>query len=133
VYESGLQHLADNPETYREYPVAEWFFRQLPTVWHETKLLGGYPGQEAVLARRHGNRWFVGGIASGAPRTLKAPLDFLPGNSPWLVELVRDGADGLVIDRQIRSGVDTLDVDVPTNGGFAAVVCRWNPTVNTCR
>jgi alpha-glucosidase len=131
VYESGLTHLADKPETYVEYPEAEWLFDRLPTTWDQTELLGGYPGREAVLARRSGQRWFVGAIASGSARTLTAPLAFLRGGQ-WLVEVVRDGEEGLVRSARRMSARDSLRVAVPTHGGFAAIACPWRPGLRTC-
>jgi hypothetical protein len=131
VYESGLTHLADRPETYVDYPEAEWLFDRLPTTWDDSELLGGYPGREAVIARRHRDRWFVGAIASGSPRTLSAPLSFF-GGGRWLVEVVRDGSDGLVRTARVMSAHETLRVAVPTHGGFAAIACRAKPRLRTC-
>ena len=61
VFESTLQHLADRPESFLAQPKeVQQFFGQLPTVWDETRLLGGYPGQYVVMARRSGDTWYVG-------------------------------------------------------------------------
>ena len=38
------------------------FLQNLPTTWDEVRLLSGTPGRDAVLARRSGDRWFVGGM-----------------------------------------------------------------------
>ena len=54
VYESGWQHPADRPETYEAHPEALRTLNQLPTAWDESRLLAGAPGQETVIARRHG-------------------------------------------------------------------------------
>ena len=63
LYESGLQHLADRPESLLAQPdEVKAFFTALPTVWDDTRLLSGYPGDHAVLARRSGNTWYVAGI-----------------------------------------------------------------------
>jgi hypothetical protein len=63
LYESGLQHLADRPESFLAQPKeVQDFLGQLPTVWDETRLLSGYPGEYAVIARRSGNTWYVAGI-----------------------------------------------------------------------
>jgi hypothetical protein len=72
LYESGLQHLADKPESYLIQPEAvQQFFGQLPTVWDETRYVSGYPGENVVLARRHQNTWYVAGInGSDESRTL---------------------------------------------------------------
>ena len=63
LYESGLLHLADKPESYYAQPKAvQDFFSTLPVVWDETRLLSGYPGQNVTIARRHGDTWYVAGI-----------------------------------------------------------------------
>ncbi|WP_112261487.1 glycoside hydrolase family 97 catalytic domain-containing protein [Lentzea terrae] len=132
VYESGWTHFADKPEAYDRHPQALRYLNQVPTVWDETRLLDGDPDTHAVVARRNGDRWFVGGIAT-QERTLKAQLGFL-GGGQWLVETVRDPADrsDVVRDRQILRNTATLDVPVRRNGGFAAVLCRDWPGRQTC-
>ncbi|MEU0882285.1 glycoside hydrolase family 97 catalytic domain-containing protein [Lentzea sp. NPDC005914] len=132
VYESGWTHFADKPEAYERHPQALRYLDQLPTVWDETRLLDGDPDTHAVVARRNGDRWFVGGIATDQ-RTLKASLGFL-GGGQWLVETVRDPADrgDVVRDRQVLGNTGSLDVPVRRNGGFAAVICRNRPGLQTC-
>ena len=63
LFESALQHLADRPESYMSQPQeVKDFFTNLPTVWDETHLLAGYPGESVVIARRGGNTWYIAGI-----------------------------------------------------------------------
>ena len=63
LYESALQHLADKPESYLAQPAkVQKFFGELPSVWDETRLLSGYPGESVVMARRSGNTWYIAGI-----------------------------------------------------------------------
>ena len=130
AYESGLQMFAGTPESYEARPLARAYFDQVPAAWDDTRLLAGTPGQEAVLARRSGDRWFLGGVYAGAARTAQVPLSLGPGR--WLVETIRDGADGLVQDRRVLRGGDTLAVDVVANGGFAGLACPWRPGLTTC-
>ncbi|HUQ56660.1 glycoside hydrolase family 97 catalytic domain-containing protein [Lentzea sp.] len=132
VYESGWTHFADKPEAYERHPQALRYLDQVPTVWDETRLLDGDPDTHAVVARRNGDRWFIGGIAT-QDRTLKAPLSFL-GGGQWLVETVRDPATraDVVRDRQVLRGTDTLSVAARRNGGFAAIICRYTPGLQTC-
>ena len=130
AYESGLQMFAGTPESYAARPLAGAYFDQVPAAWDDTRLLAGTPGQEAVLARRSGDRWFLGGLYAGAARTARVPLALGPGR--WLVETIRDGADGLVQDRRVLRGGDTLTVDVVANGGFAGLACPWRPGLTTC-
>ena len=63
LYESGLQHLADKPESYYAQPQEVLdFFTALPTAWEETRYISGYPAESVVIARRSGNVWYVAGI-----------------------------------------------------------------------
>ena len=63
LFESGLQHLADRPESLLAQPreVGD-FLSQLPAAWDDTRLLDGYPGTYVVMARRSGTTWYVAGI-----------------------------------------------------------------------
>jgi alpha-glucosidase len=122
VYESGWQHFADSVESYRAHPLAQEFLTGMPTAWDETRLVAGRPGEEAVIARRHGAEWFLGGITAGAARTVEAPLDFL-GEGGYRAEIVHDGGEGgdggLVADSRVVTGNNALGLAVAENGGFA--------------
>ena len=93
LYESGLQHLADRPESFLAQPKeVQDFLGQLPTVWDETRYVSGYPGESAVLARRSGNTWYVAGInGKDAPQILKTNLSFMGKGS---VQMFVDDASG---------------------------------------
>ena len=93
LYESGLQHLADRPESFLAQPKeVQDFLGQLPTVWDETRYVSGYPGESAVLARRSGNTWYVAGInGKDDPQILKTDLSFIGKGS---VQLFADDASG---------------------------------------
>ena len=85
LYESGIQHIADRPESILAQPEeVRGFFGTLPTAWDDTKLLAGYPGEYAVIARRKGGEWYIGGI-NGTDETKEVSLDFsrlqLPGDA----------------------------------------------------
>ncbi|MFF4305057.1 glycoside hydrolase family 97 catalytic domain-containing protein [Streptomyces sp. NPDC001601] len=130
AYESGLQMFAGTPESYDQRPLARDFLDQEPAAWDDTRLLAGSPGQEAVLARRSGDRWFLGGVYAGAAHTATVPLAV--GRGRWLVQTIRDGADGLAQDSQVLHGGDDLRIDVVADGGFAGIACPWHPGVTTC-
>lgn len=63
LFESGVQHLADRPESFLAQPQqVQDYLGSLPTAWDETRYISGYPGESAVLARRSGTTWYVAGI-----------------------------------------------------------------------
>ncbi|PHN02290.1 glycoside hydrolase family 97 protein [Flavilitoribacter nigricans] len=53
------------------------FFDRLPTVWDDTRVLDGYPGSHAVIARRSGNTWYIGALNGETEREFVIPLEFL--------------------------------------------------------
>ncbi|WP_406416103.1 glycoside hydrolase family 97 catalytic domain-containing protein [Streptomyces sp. NBC_00873] len=131
VFESGWQHGADSPESYRMQPEALRMMDQLPTAWDKTRLLSGHPGKEVLLARRSGDRWFLGGLSAVSAKTFKTPLNFLP-EGQWRVETVHDGPSGLIRETEIVSAKDTFSVPVATNGGFLSMICRYSADRSTC-
>ncbi|WP_405893199.1 glycoside hydrolase family 97 catalytic domain-containing protein [Streptomyces sp. NBC_01527] len=130
LYESGIQNLAGTPESYEARPEARHFLEQLPDAWDSTRLLAGEPGSSAVLGRRSGDRWFIGGLYAGAAHTAEVPLRI--GSGRWLVETLTDGPAGPVRTARTVRGGDALSVDVVSDGGFAAVACRWSPGRTSC-
>ena len=103
LFESGLQHLADRPESFLAQPKAvQDFLGMLPAAWDETRFVSGYPGESCVLARRSGNTWYVAGInGTDSEKTLPVPLDFVKGkytatmfadsgskDKPWRIETI---------------------------------------------
>ncbi|HLL69462.1 MAG TPA: glycoside hydrolase family 97 catalytic domain-containing protein [Micromonosporaceae bacterium] len=131
VYESGLNVLGGSIAAYQARPQAQRFLRQLPAVWDETRLLAGDPANGATIARRNGDRWFVGAVYQGAARTLTVPTSFL-GSGSWLVETITDGSGGLTrTSRTITAGTP-LSVAIIANGGFAAQVCPATAGRTTC-
>lgn len=119
AFECGITHFADDTSVYLGRPLVARFLAELAPWWHETRLLAGDPDTEAVLARRHGDRWFIGGIATGTARTITVPLERL-GLGPADAWVVTDGAADLA--EQTLSGVAELTVQLADDGGFAAIV-----------
>ncbi|MBB4661020.1 glycoside hydrolase family 97 protein [Conexibacter arvalis] len=118
VFESGLQHFADSPEAYAARPEALELLRAVPAAWDETRLVGGYPGRDATLARRDGGDWWVGTIRAGAAATVSVPLRFLAAGRRYDATIVGDGpGDGLLLRRELVTRSDTLALPVAADGG----------------
>lgn len=119
LYESGLQHLADRPESFLAQPKeVKNFLSKLPAVWDETRYVSGYPGESAVLARRSGNTWYVAGInGKDEAQTLSVDLKEIVPN----FRSAKVFFDGEPWD--IRT-VTTLDrsVECRPRGGFVYVI-----------
>jgi hypothetical protein len=54
----------------------------LPTQWDDVCFLDGYPTKYTVLARRHGDKWYVAGInGTDKPITLTLNLPMFAGKT----------------------------------------------------
>ena len=93
LFESGLQHLADRPESYLSQPHdVQQFLSSLPTVWDETRLLSGYPGESVVMARRSGKTWYIAGInGTDDEKILPLDLSFLDKRHGDIVQFADGG------------------------------------------
>ena len=68
------------------------FYDALPTVWDDTKIIDGYPGKYAIIARRSGDDWFLGLLNGDTERTLDVPMNFLDGNKEYEATIYEDDA-----------------------------------------
>ena len=75
--------IAMQPNNLQELPQFELdFLRQIPTSWDETRFIDGYPTRYAIIARRTGNKWYVGGInGTDKPMTLTLQLPMFIGKT----------------------------------------------------
>lgn len=127
VFESGIQHFADAVEGYRSLPpYAQAWLKEIPVAWDETRYVDGYPGELAVLARRHGKTWYIGGIdGAKLERTLALALPFLT-RKRYQVELITDGTDARSFARTeftLARG-EPLKVTFRPAGGFVAKITQ---------
>lgn len=126
LFESGVQHMPDRPETYRALPEkVRHFLSALPVVWDDTRLLAGYPGQEVVLARRKGAAWYVAGInGTDAPAAITFSLRRLGLGKDAKACLFGDGSDGrsFVIRDGYAIDSEEVTVDCLPRGGFVLLL-----------
>ena len=91
----------------------------MPAAWDDTRLVAGRPGGAATLARRSGDRWYVGSIHAGAAGTAALPLAFLDPGRAYVAEIVADAAgDALAGSSQAVTAASTLAVPYARDGGF---------------
>lgn len=130
VFESGIQMLADNPTLYYRNPDCTEFITSVPTTWDETKALVADAGQVAVVAKRKGEKWFIGGITNGQEKTREVELnfDFLEKGKTYTMTYFEDGinAGRQAMDyrrktAQVKAG-DKMTIKMVRNGGFAAIL-----------
>ena len=131
VYYNPLTFLYwyDAPEKYasKPWPELHWF-DECPTSWDETRALDGHIGEYVLIARRHGQRWFVGAMTNEVERSLKLKLDFV-GPGAWRAEIFRDGKPTqpahqteVVMETREVSDSTTLDLNLNACGGQAILL-----------
>ena len=119
VYQDHLPMVADYPSAYRGHPALP-VLTKIPTTWDETRCLAGSVGEYVVIARRHGDEWWVGGMTDRRPRELEASLGFL-GAGRFRAELYRDdlSSTSRMADRTAEVGAaDTIRTPTASAGGM---------------
>lgn len=130
VFESGLQMLADNPTLYYRNEDCTRFITQVPVTWDETVALEAKAGEYVIVAKRKGDKWFIGGMTNNGERerefTIK--LDFLNKDRSYQMTSFEDGInagrqamDYRCKSSQVKAG-EQLTVKMVRNGGFAAII-----------
>ncbi len=80
------------------------FLKAVPTTWEETRFVDGYPTRYAVIARRHGDKWLVGGI-NGTHQAITLTLDL-----PMLAGQTVD----YYVDSKLKKGQRWPDAELRT-------------------
>ncbi|UCH15426.1 MAG: glycoside hydrolase family 97 catalytic domain-containing protein, partial [Bacteroidales bacterium] len=127
VFESGIQHMADRPEGYYELPDApKSFLKYVPSAWDDTRLLDGYPGKFAIIARKKGLDWYIGGINSGgrSEKVQNIKFDFLPDEKFYKLILITDGEHDKAFSTQyiVVDKLSSVDIKMLRRGGFVALL-----------
>lgn len=130
MFESGLQMLADNPTLYYRNADCTQFITQVPTTWDETVALDAKIGEYAIVAKRKGEKWFIGGITNNKEkkRTFDISLDFLQPTKDFQMTSFEDGinADRQAMDYRKKTATvnskSKITIQLARNGGFAAVI-----------
>ena len=105
------------------------FIADIPTVWEETKVLGGKVSEYVAIARKHGGNWYVGALTNWDPREMELDLSFL-GDGDYKLELFKDGinADRAACDYKkevLQVPADRkLKIKMAPGGGYAAKIYK---------
>jgi len=119
LFQSPVQHFALAPNNLTDAPAwAIDFMKNVPTTWDETRFIDGYPGKYIVMARRHGDVWYISGInADKKPVKLEIAIPESIRNAP--LALYSDNTDlagSMKPCRPDKKG--KVKVTIPQNGGF---------------
>ena len=122
LFQSPVQHFALAPNNLTDSP--SWaidFMKEVPTTWDEVRFIDGYPGKYVILARRHGDKWYIAGV-NAQKETLKLKVNLPMFSNGEKVRLFSD-------DKVLQGGVkqigigkkQELQLSSPCNGGILIV------------
>lgn len=118
LYQNPVQMFALTPNNLVDAPgFAIDFMKKIPTTWEETLYIDGYPGKYAVIARRHGNTWYVSGVnAEKEAVTLKINCPMFAGQK---VTMYNDNKNKETYMDSVNVGKNgDITVSIQPNGGF---------------
>ena len=118
LFQSPVQHFALAPNNLTDSP--SWaidFMKEVPTTWDEVRFIDGYPGKYVILARRHGDKWYIAGV-NAQKETLKLKVNLPMFSNGEKVRLFSD-------DKALQGGVKQIEIGkkqelqlaIPCNGG----------------
>ena len=128
VLYSPLQMASDMIENYEGHPAFQ-FFRDFDADCDWSEALAGEPGEYVVVARRAGQKYFLGAVTGDEARTVDVPLDFLEAGKTYRAVIYADGHDAdwktnpcsYEISEQTVDSDDELSVRMASGGGQAVV------------
>lgn len=118
----------DTPALYGGEKEISWF-ENLQSVWDDTKVLSGYPGESIVMARRSGDAWYAAAMTSNDPSTQQIDCGFLTPGKKYLATIYTDDptvdskTHVRVSEKKVTSK-DALKFDLEPRGGVAV---RFTP------
>jgi len=128
IYESPLTVVCDHPDNILNQPGSD-FLKIVPTTWDDIKFISGYPGDYVAIAKRSGDKWFVGVMNNSIRKTVELNLGFLPSGT-WEAETWSDTKNSDKEPKELKKVVvaikspGTFKVTMAKDGGFVAVIKR---------
>lgn len=118
LFQSPVQMFALTPNNLTDAPTFLIdFMKDIPTTWDETLYIDGSPGKFVVIARRHGEQWYVSGVSAlEKPLELELNLSMVAGKK---VDVYSDNNDleAVVTNKKINKN-GKVTVALQPKGGF---------------
>lgn len=118
LFQSPVQMFALTPNNLTDAPTFLIdFMKDIPTTWDETLYIDGSPGKFVVIARRHGEQWYVSGVSAlEKPLELELNLSMVAGKK---VDVYSDNnnLEAVVTNKKINKN-GKVTVALQPKGGF---------------
>ncbi len=99
--------VADYPDAYRGQPGFE-VIKKIPGTWDETRVPAAAVDRYVVIARRKGDKWYIGTITNNDARTVDINFKFLPAGK-YSAEIYSDAADASDNANHLTRTTKTVD------------------------
>lgn len=122
----------DRPSMYQGEPALE-YWKHLPTVWDETRVLEDKIGRCVSVARRKGTEWYVGTIHPAGRAIVDVRLSFLEPGRQYTATVYSDqnpdhpDSKAVKIETLSVSSNSVLKADLPAHGGQAIRIVLKSP------
>jgi alpha-glucosidase len=127
ILSSPMEMLPDSPSDYYREKECTDIISRIPVEWDETCLLKGEIAKYTVLARRSGEKWYIGAITNKDHRYIELSTDFLK-KGKYKIVAIEDGInansraeDYKKTEKTIRSG-DTIKIKLAKGGGWTGII-----------
>lgn len=102
------------------------FYDALPTVWDDTKVIEGKIGEYGTIARKSGERWFIGSLTD-RPRKVSFNLEFLDKRAKYEATICSDDSSmdtptKVKIYKQTVFATSLLRFDLTSKNGLAIIL-----------
>lgn len=129
VFYSPMMMVSDMIENYENCPEFG-FIEDVPCTWDQTKVVDARLGDFVSIARRSGDKWYIGSIADENCHLVKIPLSFLNPEKTYVADIYCDavGTDWETNPEEVEicshmvSSGDTIYAALSKAGGHTVII-----------
>ena len=121
---SPLQHIFwyGSPDWYTNNLETE-FFKSVPTVWDDYKVIGGFPRRYIAIARRKGNTWYLATISGLLKTDISFPLSKITKRHSKITVYEDGDTLGTIKKSSFNASPDFMvNISIRPNSGYVMVI-----------
>jgi alpha-glucosidase len=123
LYDQYFAMLCDSPSEYNKYPDLRKLLAEVPVSYDTTIALSAKVCEYAVVAKRSGDVWYVGGMTDWTAREAEVDFSFLPKGKTYTAEVFSDGYDANMnaesyrVEKVLVNADSKMNVRMASGGG----------------
>ncbi|WP_228235069.1 glycoside hydrolase family 97 protein [Allomuricauda sp. M10] len=129
VFEAPLQMLSDTPSNYYREDETTTFIAGIPTIWDKTEVLDAKVSDYILVARKHGDIWYIAGMNDSTPKSFTLDFSFLDEGN-YSLQIFRDGVNSdknardYVLEQTNVDSKTKMDIKLNKSGGWVAIATK---------